>query len=194
MTTSAGPDSEDETEQPGRKGAGATPLVLRLLSFLALGILVVGSILFLIIGSHLWPRPYGFFRGTGAGPDATTLISTLVVVYTFFVAAYGALTPLVIGKENPFRWGRIKKGDAAFFRVSALILMTAAVVLDLIRVWNSTGDLYTTTMRYLPPPKVYDAAAEFTRYLAINIAVLLFALIVGCWPERSPDHAESTTK
>src|ERR1700730_12593118 len=115
MTTSPGSDSEAGTDQPGGKGAGTAHPVLRLLPFLALGILVLGSILLLIICSHLWPRPYGFFRATGKGPDPTTLIRTLLVVYSFLVAAYGAVTPLVIGKENPFMWDRIKKGDAAFF-------------------------------------------------------------------------------
>jgi hypothetical protein len=57
------------------------------------------------------------------------------------------------------------------------------VSLDLVRVWNSIGDLYTTTMRELPPDKVYDAAAEFTRYLIVNAFVFLFVLAIAFWPE-----------
>lgn len=157
----------------------------------ALSAFVISALLFLIFGSHWWPDPYGYFGGPGKSPDATVLISTLVLVYTFFVAAYGALTPFVVGKGNPFRWDLIKKCGVAFCRVSALVLIAAAVALDLVRIANSIGDLYTTTMRHLPPSKVHDAADEFVRYLIINAAILLFALILTFWPERSADHAQS---
>lgn len=63
--------------------------------------------------------------------------------------------------------------------------MGLAVVLDLVRIGNSTGDLYSTAMRHLPPNKVSDAAAEFTRYLIANAVVLLFALIIACLARRS---------
>lgn len=162
--------------------------------FLALGIFLTGSVLFLIFDRSWWPRPYGFFEGIGKGPDATTLISTLVVVYTFFIAAYGALTPLVVGKRKSLTWKLIKEGGVASFRVSVLGLMALAVGLDLFRIGNSVGDLYATTMRYLRPSKVFDAASEFTSYLILNSAVLLFALIVACLPERPVGHAESAAK
>ena len=91
-------------------------------------------------------------------------------------------------------WGLIEKCGVAFCRVSALALIAMAVALDLVRMANSIGDLYTTTMRLLPPPKVYDAAAEFLRYLIVNAAILLFALIIAFWPDRSAGDAESNTK
>ena len=68
--------------------------ILRSPVALALSAFVIGSLLFLFLGGDWWPRPYGFFESTGKeDPDATVLISTLILVYTFFVAAYGALVP-----------------------------------------------------------------------------------------------------
>jgi hypothetical protein len=164
------------------------PHILRSPAVLLLGAFVIGSVLFLFLGGDWWPRPYGFFEGTGKeNPDATVLISTLIVVYTFFVAAYGVLAPLVAGEGNPFQRDLIKKPGVAFCRVSALGLIALAAGLDLARIANSIGDLYTTTMRALPPLKVVDAAAEFVRYLIVNAIILLFALIIGFWPDGSPD-------
>jgi hypothetical protein len=166
------------------------PGVFRWLGYAVPVALLIASVLFLFGGSHWWPRPYGFFRKVGKGPDATTLISTLVVVYTFFVAAYGALTPMVVGTGKDALTSRLASGGKVYLRASALVLMGLAVALDLYRVGNSAGDLYTTTMRDLPPAKVYDTAAEFTRYLIINAGVLLFALIIACLPRRPVDHKE----
>jgi hypothetical protein len=133
---------------------------------------IFGVSLYLFGGGALPPHAHRFSR-VGRGPDATTLISTLVVIYTFFAAAYGALVPSLIGK----------KGRAALV---ALVFIFLAVLLDLARVWNSTGDLYATTMRNLPAVKVYDATSEFTRYLIVNACVLLFVLVVAFLPaERS---------
>ena len=55
-------------------------------------------------------------------PDATTLISTLIVVYTFFIAAYGALVAALIGRHC-----------SQWLKVPALVYMIVAVVLDLVR-------------------------------------------------------------
>ena len=58
----------------------------RLHSAVAL-VLVICGVLYLLAGSAFPPhlrRFSGVGGGSGAEPDATTLISTLVVVYTFF--------------------------------------------------------------------------------------------------------------
>jgi hypothetical protein len=188
VTVPAGPGTQGGTGQRRGRHLKSVLRILRRPAPLLLSAFVIGSLLFLFLGGDWWPRPYGFFEGTGKeDPDATVLVSTLIVVYTFFVAAYGALTPLVVGKGNPFEWDLIKKLGVAFCRASTLVLIALAVGLDLARIANSIGDLYTTTMRALPPLKVADAAAEFVRYLIVNTIILLFALIIGFWPDGSPD-------
>jgi hypothetical protein len=133
---------------------------------------IVGAALYMFAGGALPPHSHKYsevLSGRDAGPDATTLISTLVVIYTFFAAAYGTLAPSLFEK----------KGAASKV---ALLFMLLAVVLDVGRVWNSTGDLYATTMRQLSTDKVYDAVNEFTRYLIANACVLILALGVAFWP------------
>ena len=147
--------------------------------------------LYLFRAGSFPPHPRRF-SGVGKEPDATTLISTLVVIYTFFAAAYAALAPSLIGKDGRTpTFGLAGKEDRAFWRAVALLYIFLAVVLDLVRVWNSIGDLYATTMRDLPPAKVYDAAAEFTRYLIVNAFVFLFVLAITFWPERPGAHRKN---
>jgi len=149
-------------------------------------LVLICGVLYVFLASTFPPHPRRFFGvGKGPDPDATTLISTLVVIYTFFAAAYGALAPSLIGKDRRApTFGLAGKNDRAFWRATALVYIFLAVLLDLVRVWNSIGDLYATTMRELPPAKVYDAAAEFTRYLIVNAFVFLFVLAIAFWPER----------
>jgi hypothetical protein len=161
------------TTQASSESPALGPRRRRLHSAFALMVVICG-VLYLLVAST-FPPHLRRFSGVGGGsdgePDATTLISTLVVIYTFFAAAYGTLAPALIAKP-----GR------TFWRAWALIYIFLAMILDLVRVWNSIGDLYATTMRHLPPAKVYDAADEFTRYLIVNAIVLIFALAITFLP------------
>jgi isoprenylcysteine carboxyl methyltransferase (ICMT) family protein YpbQ len=103
----------------------------------------------------------------GTQPDATVFISTLILIYTVFMAVYGALLPIVIAKKRE-AWERL-----------ALALMLAAILLNLYRIVNSLGDLYTTTMGQLSPGKIHDASYEFIHnYFSINVVVTAVALFV----------------
>lgn len=104
----------------------------------------------------------------GTQPDATVFISTLILIYTVFMAAYGALLPIVIAKKREaWEW-------------LLLALMLAAILLNLYRIVNSLGDLYTTTMGQLSPGKIHDASYEFIHYyFSINVVVIAVALFVA---------------
>jgi hypothetical protein len=155
-------------------------------------LVLICGVLYVVLAGDFPPHPRRFLEAVkGPNPDATTLISTLVVIYTFFAAAYGALAPSLVGKDRRTpAFGPAGKEDRAFWRAAVLVYIFLAVVLDLTRVWNSIGDLYATTVRELPPAKVYDAAAEFTRYLVVNAFVFLFALAIAFWPESQRAHRE----
>jgi hypothetical protein len=83
------------------------------------------------------------------------------------MTVYGALLPIVIAKKREaWEW-------------LALTLMLAAILLNLYRIVNSLGDLYTTTMGQLTPGKIHDASYEFIHYyFSINILVIAVALFV----------------
>lgn len=104
----------------------------------------------------------------GENPDASVMISTFIIIYTSFIAAYAALT-------TELRGSQLRSSQLA-----SLILMLGAVGLDLWRILNSTGDLLSTTMRGLTRVQAMDAERDFNRYLWVNMGVLVFALLVAC--------------
>jgi hypothetical protein len=96
-----------------------------------------------------------------------------------FVAAYGTLLPVVVAKER-HDWERL-----------ALVLMVLAIGLDLYRIANSLGDLYTTTMGQLTPGQIHDTSYEFIHYyFSINVAVIAVALFVVSRRNRTADGGQ----
>ena len=101
----------------------------------------------------------------GTQPDASVFISTLILLYTVFMAVYGTLLPIVIARK------------LGAWEKRALTLMGSAVLLNLYRIGNSLGDLYTTTMGRLTPGQIHDASYEFIYYyFPINIVAIVVAL------------------
>jgi isoprenylcysteine carboxyl methyltransferase (ICMT) family protein YpbQ len=115
----------------------------------------------------------------GTQPDASVFVSTLILLYTVFVAAYGTLLPIVVTKErDAWEW-------------LALGLMVFAIGLDLYRIANSLGDLYTTTMRHLTPGQIHDTSYEFIHYyFSINVVVIAIALFVVSRRNRTADGGQ----
>jgi len=96
-----------------------------------------------------------------------------------FVAAYGTLLPIVVAKErHSWEW-------------LALGLMVGAIGLNLYRIANSLGDLYTTTMGQLTPGRIHDTSYEFIRYyFSINVVVIAVALLAVSRPDRTADGGQ----
>ena len=81
------------------------------------------------------------------------------------MAVYGALLPLFIARERgAWEW-------------LAIVLMVLAILLNLWRIQNSLGNMYTTTMLQLTPDKIRDARYEFMHYYFVsNVVVIVIAL------------------
>ncbi len=109
------------------------------------------------------------------GPDATVFISTLILIYTVFIAVYGALLPLVLTKRRGTWKGII------------LALFLVAVAVNLWRIQNSLGDLYATTTKRLTLNEIYDAGYEFVHnYFYSNVVIIGIALLfVGLQPDAA---------
>ena len=110
----------------------------------------------------------------GKQPDASVFISTLILIYTVFMAVYGALLPIFIARERgAWEW-------------LAIVLIVLAILLNLWRIQNSLGDLYTTTMRQLTPDDIHDASYEFMHYYFVsNVVVIVIALGVISRPRTT---------
>lgn len=91
----------------------------------------------------------------------------------------GALLPIVIAKKREaWEW-------------LALALMLTAILLNLYRIVNSLGDLYTTTMGQLSPGKIHDASYEFIHYyFSINVVVIAVALFVVSRRSRAAEGGQ----
>ena len=128
---------------------------------IAIIILVVGFLICVIASRGT----KGAALTKGTQPDASVFISTLILIYTVFLAVYGALLQMFISRERgALEW-------------LAIVLMLLAILLNLWRIQNSLGDLYTTTMLQLTPDKIHDASYEFIHYyFVINVVVIVIAL------------------
>jgi hypothetical protein len=133
-------------------------------------ILVVGFLIWVIVSRGA----EGAALPEGTQPDASVFISTLILSYTVFMAVYGALLPMFVARERgAWEW-------------LAIVLMVLAILLNLWRIQNSLGDLYTTTMRQLTPDKIHDASYEFMHYYFVsNVVVIVIALGVISHRRRS---------
>jgi len=126
---------------------------------------IIVSLLLIYICTPWW-RPVPLDK-VGNEPDAAVLISTYILIYTFFIAAFGGIVPALVEDGTVGRW-----------QLVALAFMFPVVGLDLYRVLNSAGDLYVTTMRSLVPSAILDASFEFGIYFLVNVVVVLLALVI----------------
>jgi hypothetical protein len=120
-----------------------------------------------------------------ANPDASVMISTFIIIYTSFIAAYAALTAALTTE--------LRGSQLRTWRLASLILMLGAVGLDLWRILNSTGDLLSTTVLKLTPGQAEDAARDFIRYLWVNMGVLVLALLAVCLTLPNPNHEHGSS-
>ena len=139
--------------------------------FAAVGILAVMAFI-----AWLTPSHSGSTVPTNVNnPDATVFISTLILIYTVFIAVYGAVIPLILARANRDVWKWL-----------ILTLIAIAFVEDLRRIQNSLGDLYATTLKQLTIGKVQDANSEFIHiYFYGNVVVIVIALLVVCAAPKS---------
>jgi uncharacterized membrane protein len=136
---------------------------------IAIIVLVAGLLIYVVVSRGA----EGTALREGTQPDASVLISTLILIYTVFMAVYGALLPMFIAR------------DSGAWEWLAIVLMVLAILLNLWRIQNSLGDLYTTTMRQLTPNEIHDADYEFMHYYFVsNVVVIVMALVVISRPRR----------
>ena len=149
------------------------------------GWLVVGLFLVLVIGGLIEfsiSKGWKSSAGTDNPPNATTFISTLIVIYTVFLTVYGAILPQLVDTER-------KRGHPWYWFMALLTLV--AVGVDLYRIINSLDDLYRTTNLALTPDKIDDASYEFSRYWFLLNVVVLILLLFTLSIQRRDDRGEA---
>jgi hypothetical protein len=98
-----------------------------------------------------------------------------------FIAVYGALMPRLLARpsRDTLKW-------------LAAALIGTVFIFDLYRIQDSSGDLYTTTLRGLTQPKINDANSEFVHFhfygnvLVVAIALWIVCMAPGLDPRINP--------
>jgi uncharacterized membrane protein len=173
-----GDNTPNTSQRPAAAGSGSARAWKRLTHWFTPGRLVIIVIVIMVIGLLIdviiSRGAEGAALTKGTQPDASVFISTLILIYTVFMAVYGTLLPMFIARERgAWEW-------------LALALMLLAIGVNLWRILNSLGDLYTTSMGRLTANKIHDAGYEFTHYYFFsNVVVIVIALLVISLPRSA---------
>lgn len=112
--------------------------------------------------------------------DPSVVIGTFITLYGLFLGGFGALTGFVVKEGNK------KGGRFVFWRAAAITLLALAAVTDLLRVRDATGDLSTAATYGLSHGALKDDISDFQIYFFLNIAVIIFGIVVACLPSGEP--------
>jgi len=74
-------------------------------------------------------------------------------------------------------------------RAAAITFLVAATLTDLLRVRDATSDLSTAATYGLSHQALNDDIIDFQIYFFLNIAVIIFGIVVACLPsgEQEPE-------
>jgi len=115
--------------------------------------------------------------------DPSVVIGTFITLYGLFLAGFGALASFVVKEGNK------KKGRFVALRAAAITFLVAATLTDLLRVRDATSDLSTAATYGLSHQALNDDIIDFQIYFFLNIAVIIFGIVVACLPsgEQEPE-------
>ena len=69
-------------------------------------------------------------------------------------------------------------------KIIAVELIIGATLVDLWRIMDSTGDLFTSSNGGLTIHQMRDDINDFRLYFAINVLVVMFAIVAACLRDR----------
>jgi len=183
------------TAQDPRKNGGlshgVSPTFKRILGFLksstfkgivvAFGVVVVIALLVWLFKPRLAHPPSIHPPPTQKTPDASVVIGTFITLYGLFIGGFAALAGFV-AKE-----GIKKKGRFVAWRAAAITFLAAATLTDLFRMLDATGDLSIAATDGLTYQALKDDINDFQIYFILNVAVIIFGIVVACLPSGEPD-------
>jgi hypothetical protein len=123
----------------------------------------------LVLFKHVWPNS----ASTHEAPAASVVIGTFITLYGLFIGGFGGLAGFVAKRGAA-------KGCLEIRRVMAVTFLIAGTLLDLLRVLDSAGDLFTAATSGLSYRALNDIVHDFQIYFAINVFVAAFSIWVAC--------------
>ena len=112
--------------------------------------------------------------------DPSIVIGTFITLYGLFIGAFGVLVGFVVKKKRGTDFLEV-------LRVAAIALLAGASILDLLRVLDSTNDLFTAATSGLSYRALADTVRDFKIYFFVNMAVAAFSIVVACLLPSSPE-------
>jgi len=119
--------------------------------------------------------------------DPSVVIGTFITLYTVFIGGFGVLAGFLVKRGQAEGWLEV-------LRVMAIALLVAATGLDLWRVLNSTGDLFTTATSGLSYRTLNDTVYDFKVYFVINVSVVAVSIGVASWLARRRDVKDARSQ
>jgi hypothetical protein len=111
--------------------------------------------------------------------DPSVVIGTFITLYGLFIGAFGVLVGFVVKKRGT--------DLLEVLRVAAIALLAGAALMDLLRVLDSTNDLYTAATSGLSYRALADTVRDFKIYFFVNMLVATFSIVVACVLPGSPE-------
>src|SRR5262249_52293276 len=105
--------------------------------------------------------------------DPSVVVGTFVTLYGLFIGGFGVLITFIAKKSNPD--GRLL--DA--LKAAAVVLLAAAALFDVWRVWDASNDLYKAATHAFSYPALRDDVKDFRIYLILNLIVVIFGIFVA---------------
>lgn len=115
--------------------------------------------------------------------DPSVVIGTFITLYGLFLGGFAALAGFVVKEGNK------KGGRFVFWRAAAITFLAVAAVTDLLRVRDATSDLSTASTYGLTYRALKDDIIDFQIYFFLNIAVIIFGIVVAGLPSAEPELA-----
>jgi hypothetical protein len=112
--------------------------------------------------------------------DPSVVIGTFITLYGLFIGAFGVLIGFVVKKSRGTDFREV-------LRVAAIALLAGAALVDLLRVLDSTNDLFTAATYGLSYRALADTVRDFKIYFFVNMLVVTFSIVVACLLPGSPE-------
>jgi hypothetical protein len=142
---------------------------------IAVGFAVVSAIVVVVLKVE-WTSS----APTNKVSDPSVVIGTFITLYGLFIGAFGVLVGFVANKGHGTDLMEV-------LRVAAIALLAGGALMDLLRVLDSTNDLFTAATSGLSYRALADTVRDFRIYFFVNMLVATFGIAVASLLPGSPD-------
>ena len=125
-----------------------------------------------LLWKFTWHNPAPMSKAS----DPSIVLNNFITLYVLFLTGVGILVGFLTGKRQCRK----------IWKPVAIALLIEVTIVDLWRVLDSTGDLYKAATSNLDSHTLYDIIHDFFAYFAINVFVVMFAVLAACLPRGSP--------